>query len=236
LSQNKGGGFPWWAKAVIIGGVAIGGIVAAAEVIYNVVTAPVNTYKALLDKQYQEFLEKINRYTTSNPNGYTTAQQQSISYETTIMGQTAQGLANTSKSLTDLGAAAINDFYILAGVLGGVFVGLYAVARFVIPALRSKLGAPIKTAQAMNYAAIMTFAENLAENGYPTEAANILVSARSTFQSYDQPVMQQAISSLNAVIPTLTGIELILAEQQVEALNLEMAMIPQWLVLPLPIV
>ena len=227
---------PGWAKALIIGGGAIAAIATGGYVIYSVITAPVNTYANLLNTQYSEFLKKIAGYTSANPNGYTAAQLQSISAEETIMGQTLKGLAKASSSLTDVFSQAVTEIGIVAGVLGGIFVTIYALAKFnVFPALQAKLGTTAKTSQAMGYATIVTFADYLAESGYPTEAANIMSSAQQLFASYDQPVMQQSIDSLNALIPTLTGIELIIAEEEVEALSLEISIIPEWLALPLPL-
>lgn len=233
--KPKSEGIPGWAKAAIIGGGAIAGLVIIGEVVYGTLTAPVNTYKDLLNKQYQDFLKKTAGYTSSNPNGFTAAQQQSISYETTIMGQTAQGLANASKSLADLGATAINNITILVGA-GILAVGIGVAAAKVIPKLRANAGKPLQTAQAMNYATIETFAEYFAESGYGIEAANIMASARSSFQVYDQPVMQQSINSLNAILPTLSGIELYVTQLQIEALTFEISIIPTWLALPLPLV
>lgn len=233
--KPKSEGIPGWAKAAIIGGAAIAGIVVIGDVVYGTLTSGVNTYKALLDKQYQDFLKKTSGYTSSNPNGFTTAQQQSISYETTIMGQTAQGLAKASQSLTDLGALAINNITILVGA-GILAVGIGVAAAKVIPKLRADAGKPIQTAQAMDYATIETFAEYFAESGYGVEAANIMASAQQTFQTYDQPVMQQSINSLNAALPTLTGIDLYIAQLQIEALSMEMSIIPTWLAMPLPLV
>ena len=233
--KPKNEGIPGWAKAAIIGVGAVAGILVVGNVVYGTLTAPINTYKDLLNKQYSDFLKKIDGYTKSSPSGFTAAQQQSIGYETTIMNQTAQGLANTSKSLTDLGAMAINDFYTLAIALGGTFIGLYATAKYVIPALKSRLGAPISTASGSNNAIITVFADYFAANGYPVQATNIMASGREIFATYDQPVMQQSINSLNAILPTLSGVELYLAQLQIESFTMEMAIIPQWLALPLPL-
>lgn len=227
-------GIPGWAKAAIIGGSAIAGIVVIGSVVYGTLTSPVNTYKDLLNKQYQDFLDKTAGFTSSNPNGFTPAQEQAISYETTIMAQTAQGLANASKTLTDLGALAINNITILIGA-GVLAVGIGIAAAKIIPALRAKTGAPIKTAQGMSSATVMTFADYFAANGYPTQAANIMASARVTFQSYDQPVMIQTVNSLTALLPSLIGTQLYIAQLQIEALTFEMAAIPIWLAMPLPI-
>ena len=231
--KPKNEGIPGWAKAAIIGGSALAGILVIGGVVYGTLTAPVNTYKDLLNKQYQDFLKKTAGYTSSNPNGFTPAQEQSIAYETTIMAQTAQGLANASKTLTDLGALAINNITILVGI--GLAAGIAISAAKVFPTLKARSGKPIQTAPGMSNATIMTFADYFAANGYPIEAANIMASARTIFQTYDRPVMVETVNSLTYLLPSLVGAELYIAQLQIQALTFEMAKIPTWLVMPLPI-
>lgn len=224
MSEN----IPWWGKLVLYGSLAIGSLIVIGYAITTYLLGPINTYKDMWNKQYQALLAKMANYQMSNPNGWTTAQKQNVAEENSILAQTTQGLATASKGITDLGTQIIE---------GLAAVGItYVIASKVVAYLKSRSSGQVRTAQAASYAGVMSFADYLAENGFPTQATNLISTAQVMFQVYDQPYMQQTIINLQNSLPSLTGVDLIVAQQMIEALNIEITAIPLLLIAPLPIV
>ncbi len=188
---------------------------------------PVNTYKEMWYKQYVALLNKMTAYTEENPDGWTATQQQNVNEEEKILDQTTAGLAAAQKGVYDLANSII---------LGITTIGITAVvASKVVAYLKTKSSGQVRTAQAANYAAIMSIADSLYTSGHPTYATNLVNTSRTMYQTYDQPYMQQTMTTIQNSLPYLTGIQLIVAQQMIEALQIEMVAIPVWLNLPLPL-
>lgn len=215
---------PIWGKILLYGG-AIG---AAAYLIYSVLTSPINAWKDMWTKQYKELVQKMANYTTSSSGSWTTAQQQNVDTEEKILDQTGKGLAEASRGLPDM-IVEIAVIVTAIGVAG-------SIVKTVIDKYVGKTGGTVRTAAGAGYIAIVSFADHMATNGYVSEASSLISSAQTMFATLDAPYMQQSISSITASLPTLTGIQLIIAQQQIEALTVEMAAIPILLALPLPII
>ena len=225
--SNANQGVPWWGKLALYGGIAIGGLAVVSYAISSFFLGPVNTYKDMWNKQYDALLKKMATYTQTNPDGWTATQQLNVNEEEKILDQTTKGLADAARGVYDLGAQII---------VGLTAIGISAVvASKVVSYLKNRTGGQIRTGQGANYAAIMSFADFMATNGYPIYATNLVSVSQTMFQSYDLPYMQQSVSALQLQLPSLVGVQLIVALQMIEALNIEIAAIPFWLSMPLPL-
>ena len=226
--SRKNQGVPWWAKLILYGGITTGGIVAIYYIISSVFLGGINAYKDMWKQQYDALITKMANYQKSNPDGFTTAQQQNIAEEEKVLQLTTQGLANASQSLQ-------NTIVYITGVIvaGCVIAG---ISYTVVTKWLNRTQGQLKTAHGAGYISIMSLADDLASKGYPLQATNLVASAQTMFQSIDLPFMQQTIISLNSQIPMLTGVQLLVAQQMVSALTLEISVIPIWLATPLPII
>jgi hypothetical protein len=225
--MNKSLATPSWAKAIV----AIGGLVVAGGTIYYIVTntigAGVNAYKEMYEKQYNELVVKMAGYVNQNgTNGFTASQQQAISEEEKILSLTEQGLANASNGITN---TIITIAEIVVG--GAVAVGISAA---VVRGWLSRSGNKIATGQGAGYIAARSMADQLAYNGRRIQATNVISSMNTMYQVLDLPVMQQSVSSLQASLPALTGIQLLTAQQLITQFQFEMSVIPTLLAAPLP--
>ena len=226
LSQSNQG-IPWWGKLVLYGGIAVGGLAVVSMAISSFFLGPVNAYKDMWTKQYEALVNKMAAYTKSNPDGWNSSQQLNVNEEEKILDQTTKGLADSARGVYDLGTQII---------VGLTVVGISAVvASKVVSYLKNRSGGQVRTAQGASYIAIMGFADYLNTNGYPINATNLISASQTMFQAYDLPYMQQTVSLLQAQLPNLVGVQLIVAQQMIEALNVEMATIPVWLSMPLPL-
>lgn len=220
-------GEPWWSKLLLYGSIVVSGVAVVGYTVYSLFMGPANTYKDMWNKQYDALLKKMTVYTNSNPDGWTAAQQQNVIEEEKILAPTTKGLADASKGVYDLGQSII---------IGLTAIGISSVvASAAVAYLKNRSGGQIRTAQGATYAAIMSYADTMAAGGYPAYATNMVNVAQSMFQAYDLPYMQQTASTLQSQLAYLTGIELIVAQQMIEALTVEIAAIPVWLSLPLPL-
>jgi len=227
LSQNNQG-IPWWAKLVLYGGIAAGGIAVIYYLVSNIFLGGVNAYKDMWKQQYDALITKMANYTKLNPDGFTPTQQQNIAEEEKVLQLTTQGLANASQSLQ-------NTLLYMVGIIvaGCTAVGISYIA--ITKWLNKAKGQPM-TAHGAGYISIMGLADDLAAKGYPLQATRLVASAQTMFQSTDLPFMQQTINSLNSQIPSLTGVQLLVAQQMVSTLTMEISVIPIWLATPLPII
>jgi len=224
--QDKG--LPWWGKLALYGGIAGGGLAIVYYLVNNIFMGSVNTYKDMWVKQYDALLQKMANYTKSNPDGWTTTQQLNVNTEEKILDQTTKGLANATSNLEDLGV------YIIAGLTA---IGITAViSKAALSYFRSRSGGQVRTAAGAGYIAIMSFADYMNANGAPIYAENLVSVSRTMFEAYDLPYMQQVTSSLQAQLPNLVGVQLIVAQQAIEALTIEAAVIPLLLSAPLPLI
>lgn len=218
---------PWWAKLVLYGGIATGALVIVYFTLRSIFLGGIDAYKDMWSKQYNELIRKMAGYTQSNPDGFTTAQQQNIAEEEKVLQLTTQGLAEASNGLYN---TLIWMTAIVVGGLVAVGVGSAIVNKWV-----NKTKGQWNTASAVPYIAIMSFADDLATRGYPTQATNLVASAQTMFQTFDMPFMQSTIQTLQNSLPQLTGIQLLVAQQMIAVLNVELINIPIWLTTPLPI-
>lgn len=227
MSKEQSTGIPWWGKLVLYGGIVVGGIAVVSLAISSFFMGPVNAYKDMWAKQYEALLNKMANYTKTNPEGWTAPQQLNVNEEEKILDQTTQGLADAARGVYDLGTQII---------IGLTTIGVSAVvAAKVVSYLKSRTGGQVRTGQGAGYIAIMGFADYLATNGYPTYATNLISTSQTMFQAHDLPYMQQTVNIIQSQLPNLVGVQLIVAQQMIEALNIEMATIPIWLHMPLPL-
>ena len=227
MSQNQG--MPGWAKAII----AISGIGIAIYVVYYAVTnvfgAGVNAYKELYQQQYNALLQKMAGYVKGNAGsnaGFTASQQQAIAVEERVLAQTQQGLAAASNGLTSALMWTIIGS-VTAVVLGAV--GAAALRAF----LQSKYGNKAASVYGYTYSMSRVIADELSQMGYPTQAANIVTSSQQMFQEVDLPAMTEQIASISTSLATLTGLELLAAQQMINILSLDIQVIPDILVTPI---
>ena len=226
--SSVGNGVSKW---LLYAGLGAGGIVAIYFVLSSFLSSPINAYKAMWQQQYADLVEKMDSYTKSNPNGWTAQQQANIKGEEWILAQTSAGLANASNGLTDIGLLAVG----VAGAVGGSIAAMKYLPNCIakIQSLRANQKPEV---EAVSYATIASFANEMIEEGNPTAATALMSSAQQLFQAYDLPYMQQYATQLQASLTSLSGVELIVAEQTLEAVNLSIEAIPTFLALPLPIV
>jgi hypothetical protein len=76
-------------------------------------------------------------------------------------------------------------------------------------------------------------ADELVQMGYPTQAANMVTTSQQMFQQVDLPAMTEQIASLSTSLATLTGVELLAAQQMINMLSLDIQAIPLILVTPI---
>ena len=205
---------PLWAKLLLYGGALAGGFYVVYRVITDIVLGPIKTYHAMWVKQYTDLVNKMANYTISNPEGWTAAQQENVNQEQKILDVTTAGLANASSGLYDMVVE-------IAAVLGGI--GLAAVViKAIIDKFKSSSGGTVRTAAGAGYIAICSFSQHIANNGFPVYATDLIATSTAMFEALDAPYMTQQIASIQALLPTLTGIQLIVAQQEIEALSIEM--------------
>jgi len=221
-------GIPWWAKLVLYGGIVAGALTVVYYLVTNVFNGGINAYKDMWKQQYDALITKMANYQKSNPDGFTTAQQQNIAEEEKVLQLTTQGLANASQSLQ-------NTLVYMTGVIiaGCAAVG---ISYIVITKWLGKTNGKPMTAHGAGYISIMGLADDLAMKGYPLQATRLVSSAQTMFQTTDLPFMQQTINSLNIQMSTLTGVQLLVAQQMVSTLTIEISAIPIWLATPLPLI
>jgi len=227
MSQYQG--IPGWAKALI----AIAGVGAAIYIVYyavvNVFGAGVTAYKQLYQQQYNALLQKMAGYVKQNAGtnaGFTAQQQQAIAVEERVLAQTQQGLAAASNGLTSALMWTIIGS-VTAVVLGAV--GAAALKSF----LQSKYGNNAASAYSYTYSVARVIADELVQMGYPTQAANMVTTSQQMFQQVDLPAMTEQIASLSTSLATLTGVELLAAQQMINMLSLDIQAIPLILVTPI---
>jgi len=229
MSQPQKQGIPGWVKIII----ALAGVGAAIYVVYYVVTnvfsAGVNAYKELYQQQYNALLQKMDNYIKQNASsntGFTEAQQQAIAVEERVLAQTQQGLSAAANGLTNslmwtiIGVATVT-------VIGAV--GFAALKTF----LNAKYGNKPASAYGYTYSVARVMADELSQMGYPTQAANLVTTAQQMFQEVDLPAMQEQIASLSTSLATLTGVELLAAQQMISLVSLDIEVIPDILVTPI---
>ena len=220
---------PGWTKALI----AIAGVGAAIYIVYYAVTnvfgAGVNAYKELYQQQYNALLQKMAGYIKQNGSsntGFTQAQQDAIAVEERVLAQTQQGLSAAANGLTNslmwtiIGVATV-------AVIGAV--GFTALKTF----LNAKYGNKPASAYGYTYSVTRVMADELSQMGYPTQAANLVTTAQQMFQDVDLPAMQEQIASLSTSLATLTGVELLAAQQMISLVSLDIEVIPEILVTPI---
>lgn len=217
---------PWWAKLVLYGGIATGALVILYYTVRNIFLGGVDAYKDMWKQQYQALMIKMADYQKSNPSGFTTSQQQNIAEEEKVLQLTTQGLANATQGLYNTLTWMFGTIIVVAGV-----VGIVSISKWL-----DRTKGQWNTAHGAGYIVIMGIADDLATNGYPIQATNLVASAQSMFQTFDLPFMQQTITTLQSQIPILTGIQLLVAQQMVSTLTMEISFIPVWLTTPLPII
>ena len=227
MSQNQS--IPGWAKA-LIAIVAVGaGIYVVYYAVTNIFSAGVSAYKQLYQQQYNALLQKMANYIKANANsnaGFTQAQQDAIKVEEAVLAQTQQALSAAANGLTDSLMWTIIGVS-TAAVIGAV--GLAALKTF----LKSKYGSQPASVYGYTYSVTRVMADELSQMGYPTQAANIVSSAQQMFEEVDLPAMQEQITSLSTSLATLTGVELLAAQQMINLLSLDIQAIPDILVTPI---
>jgi hypothetical protein len=229
MSQNTNQGIPSWVKALI----AIAGVGAAIFVVYYAVTnlfsAGVNAYKQLYQQQYNALLQKMAGYVKQNASsntGFTAAQQQAIAVEERVLAQTQQGLAAASNGLNSTLMWTIIGS-VTAVVIGAV--GAAALKSF----LQAKYGSKAASTYGYTYSVTRVIADELSQMGYSTQAANIVTTAQQMYQQVDLPAMTEQIASISTSLATLTGVELLAAQQMINMLTLDIEAIPVILVTPI---
>jgi len=227
MSQNQG--IPGWAKVII----AIAGVGAAIYIVYyavtNVFSAGVNAYKALYQQQYNALLQKMAGYIKANGSsnaGFTAAQQDAIAVEERVLAQTQQGLSAAANGLTDALMWTIIGS-VTAVVIGAV--GVAALRSF----LKAKYGNNAASAYGYTYSVTRVMADELSQMGYQTQAANLVNTSQQMFEQVDMPAMTEQIACLSTSLATLTGVELLAAQQMINMLSLDIQAIPEILVTPI---
>lgn len=218
---------PEWAKILLYIGLPVGALVIVGWVAYSWVTSGVNAYKDMWTQQYNGLANKMAEYQKSNPEGFTTAQQQNIAEEEKVLQLTTQGLANATNGLYNT-----LEFMAVTVTVGLVALG---IGKTIIDKWFSKTKGQWNTAHGASYIAIMSMADNLALQGFPLQATNLVASAQTMYQTLDLPYMQSTIQQLQGSLSYLTGVQLLVAQQMITALNIEIAAIPIWFATPLPL-
>lgn len=213
-----------WKKWLVYLGIGAGVVGAGYLFLSNFLVNPVSVYEKMFKDQYAALVKKMQTYTSTNPDGWTPSQQQNVSQENSILSQTAAGLAASSQGVIDLSIAI---------VAGATAIGISAViARAALRRFGDRTGGTVRTGQGAYTVTVSYLADTLAQQGYLIEATNLLATARQTFEVYDLPYMQQTVNALTESLPLLSGIDLIVTQQLIEAFTVEMAVIPVILALP----
>lgn len=216
-----------WSKYLLPITVIGAGAVAVYYIITNIFNAGVDAYKDMWKQQYDALIKKMDAYQKSNPEGFTTAQQQNIDEEEKVLQLTTQGLANA--------ANALYNTLTWLGVIAGASIVALGIGKAIVDKWFNKTKGQWGTAHGPSYIAIMSMADDLAIRGYPLQATNLVSSAQTMFQTLDLPFMQQTVTTLQSQLPTLVGIQLLVAQQMIASINIEMAAVPIWLTTPLPL-
>ena len=227
--SNQNQGIPGWAKALI----ALAGVGAAIYIVYYAVTnvfgAGVSAYKQLYQQQWNALMQKMANYVKANgasSTGFTATQQQAITQEENILQQTQQGLSAAANGLTN------SLMWTIIGVATAAVIGASAVA-ILKNYWQTKNGGAAATTYGYTYSVTRVIADELEQMGNSTQAANVISSAQQMFQSTDQPAMMEQITSLQTSLATLTGVELLAAQQMISLLSVDIEAIPDILVTPI---
>ena len=227
MSQNQG--IPWIVKALLVVAGVGAGVYLVYYVVTNVFSAGVNAYKQLYQQQYNALLQKMAGYIKQNGSsnaGFTASQQQAIATEERVLAQTQQGLSAAANGLTNALMWTIIGT-VTAVVLGAV--GAAALKAF----LQAKYGNSSPSAYAYTYSVTRVMADELEQMGYSTQASNLISTAQQMFQTIDQVSINEQIASLQTSLATLTGVELLAAQQMINMLSYDVAAIPDILVTPI---
>jgi hypothetical protein len=120
----------------------------------------------------------------------------------------------------------------IIGTVTAAVIGASAVAALKAY-WQTRNGGSAATTYGYTYSVTRAIADELEQMGYPTEAANVISSAQQMFNNIDQPAMQEQITSLQTSLATLTGVELLAAQQMISLLSADIQAIPEILVTPI---
>jgi hypothetical protein len=218
---------PWWGNLILYAGVVIGVVWLIGTVISSILQGPLNTYKAMWDTQFTELITKIDAYTKEDGGNLTPAHQTAIDEEVKVLDLTYKGMADAAGALYNLLAWTAGEIIAACAAVGITYV--------IVNAWLKKAAGQWGTSHGATYIALMSMADNLAVAGQTTEATALATSAQTMFTSLDLPYMESTITALQAELPTLTGVELLVAQQTIAALTVEITAIPIILATPLPI-
>ena len=198
-------------------------------VVTNVFGAGVTAYKQLYQQQWNALMQKMNNYVQqdgSTASGFTPVQQAAITQEENILQQTQQGLTAASNGLTN------SLMWTIIGSVTAVVIGAGAVAAL-NNYWKTKRGGAAASTYAYTYSVTRALADELSQMGYTTQAANMVTTAQQMFQNIDQPAMTEQITSLQTSLATLTGSELLAAQQMITLLQADVMEIPDILATPI---
>jgi len=227
--SNQNQGIPGWAKALIALGAVGGALVIVYYTVTNVFGAGVSAYKQLYQQQWNALMQKMANYVKqngANQTGFTATQQQAITQEENILQQTQQGLSAAANGLTN------SLMWTIIGVSTAAIIGAFAT-KTINNYWKSRNGGKAASTYGYTYTVTRVIADELSEMGYRTQAANVVSTAQQMFQNTDQPAMMEQITSLQTSLATLTGVELLAAQQMISLLSIDIEAIPEILVTPI---
>jgi hypothetical protein len=219
-------------RLILYGGIAVGVIVALYYAVTQLITGGGQAFLNSYNSGLQVYVAKMDRYAGQNNGVLTQAQIASKDFE--------------EKQLVSLAGNAASAFNGVWNWLGGfVLVGTLAALAYgvfkhpdVVTKWKDVLSNPSTQPKSPKAQCIMldcALVDELAAEGLPVEASNLLMSLQATWASVDAPYMQQQVVSLQGQISAgiLSGVELDLATYFIEAYTFELSMMPTVLTLPL---
>jgi len=212
---------PWWAKALAYIVVPIGVIFIIYKLISDWFLGPLKAVEDLWKKQYDDYVKELKQFAEEDEGALTEEHQ------TILEGKRTQ-LSQTEKTYFQLVGRI--DYWI-----GWILVGVFTIiGAYVAPAIIKKWKDLVKSGDVQSemgasYIAMCMIADDLAYNGYTSEAAALVTTINTRFENVDKPYMQAQIAYWQSQLPTLVGWELLYANYIITAYQTTINMVPIWL-------
>lgn len=191
----------------------LGAITVGGWVVYQIFVAPVEAKKDELKMWVDEWLREYEEYIQDG--AINVEEQQALDFKTDM-------IEKVSEEIMAFGWTP-EKIYGLVFTAGVTLLGLYVGKRAFDYFITRRQQGEIKTVH--GYIAAMGSAINidLAEQGFPTLATAAQTSLQNWVNTYHIPLMQNQISYYQALIPYLTGMELLWAQYMITALQFEIS-------------
>lgn len=230
MAEQKG--VPWYVKTIVYIAVPIGVLVLAYKLIMDWLMGPVNAVKDLWQKEYEDYVAELKQYSKEDGGNLTAEHQTILDQKTKVVQQTEATLVQITGQYYGIIEYAITlGFVVIVGYLS-VTHGPEIIAKW--KGLVKK--GDVQTGKGQGYIAVCMLADDLAAQGYTSQATALVTTMLNRFNTVDAPFMQSQIAYYQSQLPLLVGWQLLYAQFVIQAYTTELATIPiWWTYLPPPI-